>query len=62
MIPFRETGSLYVTRTQIYDKLSNRLGGRVSLFIMDESEGLDIDTEVDLLIAESLLSGPNSDE
>ena len=62
MIPLRETGSLYVTRTQIYDKLSNRLGGRISLFVMDESEGLDIDTEVDLVIAESLLSRRNSGE
>ena len=62
MIPFRETGSIYVTRTWIYDELSNRLGGAVSLFVMDEREGLDIDTEVDLVVADSVLSMPQPDE
>jgi N-acylneuraminate cytidylyltransferase len=33
----------------------NRLGGRISLFEMDEIEGLDIDTELDITIAESAL-------
>lgn len=61
MIPLRETGSLYVTRTHIYDEVSNRLGGAVSLFIMDEDEGLDIDTEVDLVIADALLAMQRSD-
>jgi CMP-N,N'-diacetyllegionaminic acid synthase len=54
-LPFRETGSLYVTRTDIYDTRMNRLGGRISLFEMDEIEGLDIDTELDITIAESAL-------
>lgn len=61
MIPLRETGSLYVTRTRIYDEYANRLGGRISLFVMDEREGLDIDTEVDLAIAEGLLAIPHAD-
>ena len=56
MIPLRETGSLYVTRTAIYDDLANRIGGKVSLFAMDESEGLDIDTEIDILLADRLLN------
>jgi N-acylneuraminate cytidylyltransferase len=60
MIPLRETGSLYVTRTSVYDEYSNRLGGRISLFLMDEREGVDIDTEVDLVIASSILSTPRS--
>jgi N-acylneuraminate cytidylyltransferase len=62
MIPLRETGSLYVTRTHIYDNHCNRLGGIVSLFVMDDREGLDIDTEVDLIVASSVLSMPHSDE
>ena len=45
---YRETGSLYVTRTEVYDEHDNRLGGRVGLFVMDEVEGIDIDTELDL--------------
>ena len=55
MIPLRETGSLYVTQTAVYDDLANRIGGKVSLFVMDESEGLDIDTEIDILLADRLL-------
>ena len=56
MIPLRETGSLYVTQTAIYDDLANRIGGKVSLFAMDESEGLDIDTEIDILLADRLFN------
>ena len=52
---YRETGSLYLTRTWVYDELDNRLGGRVGLFVMDEAEGVDVDTELDLAIAEQLL-------
>jgi N-acylneuraminate cytidylyltransferase len=58
-LPLRETGSLYVTRTAIYDSLANRLGGRISLFEMDDLEGLDIDTELDITIADSLLRTKN---
>lgn len=54
-LPLRETGSLYVTRTAIYDTFANRLGGRISLFEMDDLEGLDIDTELDITIADTLL-------
>lgn len=49
---YRETGSLYVTRTALYTAPGNRIGGRVGLFIMDEVEGIDIDSEADLLLAE----------
>lgn len=52
---YRETGSLYLTRPRIYDTQDNRLGGRITLFVMDEVEGIDIDTEVDLALAETTL-------
>ncbi|WP_229382634.1 acylneuraminate cytidylyltransferase family protein [Microbacterium allomyrinae] len=48
---YRETGSLYLTRTEIYEDRHNRLGGDVGLFVMDEIEGIDIDTELDLSLA-----------
>lgn len=48
---YRETGSLYVTRTEIYETRNNRLGGTVGLFVMDDVEGVDIDTELDLSLA-----------
>jgi CMP-N,N'-diacetyllegionaminic acid synthase len=49
---YRETGSLYVTRRWVYDDLDNRLGGRIGLFVMEDIEGVDVDTELDLLVAE----------
>lgn len=48
---YRETGSLYLTRTEIYETRENRLGGDVGLFVMDDVEGIDIDTELDLSLA-----------
>jgi CMP-N,N'-diacetyllegionaminic acid synthase len=58
---YRETGSLYVSKRWVYDDLDNRLGGRIALFVMDEVEGIDVDTELDLAYAEQhlrSLSGP----
>lgn len=51
---YRETGSLYLTRTDVYEKQHNRLGGKIELFIMDPLEGIDIDAEHDFTLAESL--------
>ncbi|MDP5227721.1 MULTISPECIES: acylneuraminate cytidylyltransferase family protein [Arthrobacter] len=52
---YRETGSLYLTKTEVYLAKANRLGGRIGLFIMDEVEGTDVDTEVDWLNAAAML-------
>ncbi|HKU11721.1 acylneuraminate cytidylyltransferase family protein [Sinomonas sp.] len=52
---YRETGSLYLTKTSLYSECGSRLGGRIGLFVMDEREGVDVDTELDLLIAEQHL-------
>lgn len=52
---YRETGSLYLTKTSIYETLHNRLGGEISLFVMDALEGIDIDAEEDFVLAEELL-------
>lgn len=53
---YRETGSLYLTRTWVYDELDNRIGGRVGLFVMDELEGTDVDTDLDLQVADRTLT------
>ena len=53
---YRETGSVYLTRTWVYDELDNRIGGRVGLFVMDELEGIDVDTELDLEVADRTLA------
>lgn len=52
---YRETGSLYVTAAEVYRREHHRLGGVVELFVMDEIEGTDIDTEHDLVVAEAQL-------
>ena len=53
---YRETGSLYVTRTEIYEQHDNRLGGAIGLFVMAEDEGIDIDTDLDVALAERFLT------
>lgn len=58
---YRETGSLYVTRTTIYETIHNRIGGEIGLFIMDPSEGIDIDTSDDLALATALLGRDKND-
>ena len=55
-VRYRETGSVYVTRTEIYERLHNRMGGRIGLFVMDEAEGVDIDTLHDVALVEAMLS------
>lgn len=56
MLRYRETGSLYLTRTAIYTEQHNRLGGRIGLFVMHEDEGIDIDGPLDLQAASRRLS------
>lgn len=51
-----ENGSLYVTAPHIYRTLGNRIGGRTDLFVLDDVEGVDIDTVADVAAAESMLS------
>lgn len=52
---YRENGSLYVTAAHVWDGLHNRLGGRIGLFVMEEAEGVDIDTPLDFSVAEAQL-------
>ncbi|MFC0674678.1 acylneuraminate cytidylyltransferase family protein [Brachybacterium hainanense] len=51
-----ENGSLYVTAPRIYRTLHNRIGGRTDLFVLDEVEGVDIDTLTDVAAAEAMLA------
>ncbi|AMS06109.1 acylneuraminate cytidylyltransferase family protein [Acidipropionibacterium acidipropionici] len=59
---YRETGSLYLTRTEIYEQAHNRLGGRIELFVMDPVEGTDIDAPHDFALAEATLAQIRSQE
>lgn len=53
---YRETGSLYLSSTDLYLEKNNRIGGKVGLFVMDDVEGNDIDHEHDFVATELLLS------
>ena len=52
---YRENGSLYITKTEIYEKYHNRLAGRIELFMLDDIEGVDIDVMIDFSVAEHQL-------
>ncbi|MFW0119777.1 cytidylyltransferase domain-containing protein [Rothia sp. P5764] len=52
---YRENGSMYITSTELYESLHNRLGGKIELFILDEVEGVDIDAMIDFSLAEHQL-------
>ena len=54
-LQYRETGSFYLTRTEILLELGNRLGGKIELFTTPEIESWEIDTEIDFLIVEKLM-------
>lgn len=52
---YRENGSIYVTKTEIYETLHNRLGGHIELFELQDIEATDIDTPADFAVAEATL-------
>jgi len=56
MVPqYAENGSIYIFKPWVLRKLGNRLGGKISLYIMREDQSLDIDTEDDWKFAEYTL-------
>lgn len=51
-IQYQENGSIYIFKPWVLEKYNNRLGGKISLFEMDEKSALDIDSELDFRMAE----------
>lgn len=51
----RENGSVYLTRAELLLREKNRLGGRIGLHLMSEEESFEIDTPLDLLVAERIM-------
>lgn len=52
-----ENGSIYIFKPWVLKEFNNRLGGKISLFIMKEEASIDIDSLIDFKIAEFLLKG-----
>lgn len=50
-----ENGSIYLFKPWVIQKLNNRLGGKISMYVMSEESALDIDSLMDLKIAESIM-------
>jgi CMP-N-acetylneuraminic acid synthetase len=50
-----ENSCIYIFRREILEARQNRIGARPLVFVMDPSEAIDIDTELDWLIAEATL-------
>lgn len=51
---YKETGAFLITKREYVTK-NSRFGNNVGIFLLDEYEGLDIDTPLDWLIAETLM-------
>ena len=52
---YRENGSIYITRSDAFRASNNRLSGKISMHVMREEEGWEIDSVADFLVVESLM-------
>jgi N-acylneuraminate cytidylyltransferase len=51
-----ENGSIYIFKPWVLKELNNRLGGKVSLFVMDEAQSWEIDSLEDFEYIEFLIN------
>ena len=54
-LSYRETGNIYITTVDAFRNSGCRVSGKTSLFVLNTAEGLDIDTEFDIELADLLL-------
>jgi CMP-N,N'-diacetyllegionaminic acid synthase len=53
---YRETGSIYISRTEAFRESGNRLSGKIVMFEMAEEESWELDSEADFRILEGLFA------
>ena len=58
-VKLKENGSIYISSYENFKNNKNRLGGSVEIYVMNEFESFEIDTELDFLIVESILNWSN---
>lgn len=56
MEQYRENGAIYIFKNSIFTESKNRLGGKISIYKMDESRSIEIDTRFDLKLVEQVMS------
>ena len=54
-LSYRETGNIYITTVSAFRNSDCRVSGKTSLFVLNTNEGLDIDTEFDVELADTFL-------
>jgi len=54
-VEYLETGSFYITKTELLIESKNRLVGKIGMFETPEDESYEIDTLIDFIICEEIL-------